>query len=61
MPNYGSSKKPYNTPNSTRNQTTQPAYRPDQAVVGTGMFRRGAQAIKGRAARMAERMKKLGY
>ena len=61
MPNYGNGKPKYNTPNSTQNQTTQPQYRPEQAVVGTGMFRRGAQAIKGRQAAMRERMKRLGY
>ena len=61
MPNYGGNGKKYNTPNSTQNQTTQPTYRPEQAVVGTGMFRKGAQAAKGYRNRMRDRLKKMGY
>ncbi len=61
MPNYGGNGKKYNTPNSTQNQTTQPTYRPDQAVVGTGTFKKTAQSIRDRQAKMRERMKKMGY
>ncbi len=54
-------KSKHNTQNSTSRQTTQPNYRPEQAVVGSGMFRKGAQAIKGHRGRMRERLKKIGY
>ena len=51
----------YKTANSTSSQTTEPAYKPEQAVVGTGTFKRAATAIEKRKKAMADRMKKLGY